>query len=296
MSPRYSNTTAPLLKRRGITSETTFDRSREETLSGRADDLRSDTGGPQRAGAVLDCEPVDYEPADCELAVATFTALAAEPLAAELWPWTWQLAPGGNRSAAFVIAKRLVDVVGAAALIVLLSPIMLVTWAVLMVTTKGNPIFAQERIGFLGRPFRMYKFRTMELNAIAKQQFVQNDKDGPIFKSFRDPRITRVGRVLRSFSIDETPQLLNVLLGQMSLVGPRPALTNEVRQYEPWQRQRLAVKPGLTCLWQVSGRSEIGFEQWMRMDVWYLENQSLWTDLKLIALTPYSVLSRRGAY
>ena len=291
MSPRYSNTTAPVLERRGTTDEPTFDEVADEVLSGSADDS-PDVSGSARAGAVLECEPL----------VATFTAVPSlttvevEPLAAELWPWTWQLAPGGNRAAAFLIAKRLVDLVGAAAIIVLLSPIMLVTWAILMVTTKGNPIFAQERIGFLGRPFRMYKFRTMELNAVAKQQFVPNDKDGPIFKSFHDPRITRVGRVLRSFSIDETPQLLNVLLGQMSLVGPRPALTNEVRQYEPWQRQRLAVKPGLTCLWQVSGRSEIGFEQWMRMDVWYLENQTLWTDLKLIALTPYSVLSRRGAY
>lgn len=296
MSPRYSNTTAPVLERRGTTDETIFDRAREEALAELADDSLPDAGGAQLPGTVLEYEPVDDESADREPAVATFTAVAAEPLAAELWPWTWQLAPGGNRSAAFVAVKRLVDVIGAATLIVLLSPIMLATWIILMVTTKGHPIFAQERIGFLGRPFRMYKFRTMELNATAKQQFVQNDKDGPIFKSFRDPRITRVGRVLRSFSIDETPQLLNVLLGQMSLVGPRPALTNEVRQYEPWQRQRLAVKPGLTCLWQVSGRSEIGFEQWMRMDVWYLENQSLWTDLKLIALTPYSVLSRRGAY
>jgi lipopolysaccharide/colanic/teichoic acid biosynthesis glycosyltransferase len=293
MSPSYSNTTAPVLDGRGMTDQRSYDvrdLADDEppagaTLSGHAVGGHTMDGGPL-AGALVEHEP----------AVATFTAVDMEPSAADLWPWTWQLGPAGNRSPVFLVAKRLIDVVGAAVLVVLLSPMMLVTWAILMITTKGNPIFAQERIGFLGRPFRMYKFRTMELGAVAKQQFVQNDKDGPIFKSFHDPRITRVGRVLRSFSIDETPQLINVLLGQMSLVGPRPALANEVRQYEPWQRQRLSVKPGLTCLWQVSGRSEIGFEEWMRMDVWYMEHQSFWTDLKLIALTPYCVLSRRGAY
>lgn len=233
----------------------------------------------------------------------TFTAVTSNALAlpldhrlTEFWPWSWQLAPSGNRSPAFLLAKRTIDITGAMLLLTLLSPIMLATWLVLLVTTKGHPIFAQDRVGFLGRSFRMYKFRTMVMGAVAKQQQVQNDKDGPIFKNFRDPRITRVGRVLRSLSIDETPQLINVLLGQMSLVGPRPALANEVRQYESWQRQRLQVKPGLTCLWQVSGRSEIGFDEWMRMDVWYLQHQGLWTDLTLLARTPWSVISRRGAY
>jgi len=182
------------------------------------------------------------------------------------------------------------------AILLLLSPVMFVTWLVLMWTTRGRPVFVQERVGLMGRPFRMYKFRTMIVGAAAQQRAIANHQDGPIFKNFSDPRITRVGRLLRSLSIDETPQLFNVLLGQMSLVGPRPALAQEVRQYEPWQRQRLAVKPGLTCLWQVSGRSEIGFEEWMRMDVWYLNHQCLWTDLKLLAVTPWCVLSRRGAY
>ncbi|HEX7450019.1 MAG TPA: sugar transferase [Pirellulales bacterium] len=233
----------------------------------------------------------------------TFTAVTSNALAlpldhrlTEFWPWSWQLAPSGNRTPAYLLAKRAIDIAGALLLLTLLSPVMLATWLVLMVTTKGHPIFAQDRVGFLGRSFRMYKFRTMVMGAAAKQQQVQNDKDGPIFKNFRDPRITRVGRVLRSLSIDETPQLINVLLGQMSLVGPRPALANEVRQYEPWQRQRLQIKPGLTCLWQVSGRSEIGFDEWMRMDVWYLQHQGLWTDLTLLARTPWSVISRRGAY
>ena len=142
----------------------------------------------------------------------------------------------------------------------------------------------------------MPKFRTMRLDAEQLQHVVVNEKDGPIFKNRRDPRITRIGRFLRSASIDEMPQLFNVLLGSMSLVGPRPPVAREVVQYEPWQRLRLSVKPGLTCLWQISGRSEIQFEQWVRMDLWYVKNQGFLTDLKLLARTPASVLSRRGAY
>lgn len=142
----------------------------------------------------------------------------------------------------------------------------------------------------------MYKFRSMLPNAEERQHEVQNEKDGPIFKNRRDPRITRVGRFLRATSIDELPQLFNVLLGHMSLVGPRPPLAKEVVQYEPWQRRRLAIKPGLTCLWQVSGRSEIGFEEWIRMDLWYIKHQSLLIDLALLLKTPWCVLTGRGAY
>lgn len=223
-------------------------------------------------------------------------ATAAEDWQVEADRSIWPIAPAGNRTAIYLAAKRSMDVVGALAVLLLLSPVMVATWLALMWTTKGRPIFVQERVGFLGRPFRMYKFRTMVVGAAAQQRAVENHQDGPIFKNFNDPRITRIGRWLRMLSIDETPQLFNVLLGQMSLVGPRPALAHEVSQYEPWQRKRLAVKPGLTCLWQVSGRSEIGFDQWMQMDVWYLEHQGFWTDLKLLAFTPWSVLSRRGAY
>ena len=136
----------------------------------------------------------------------------------------------------------------------------------------------------------MYKFRTMVLNALELQARVANEKQGPIFKNFADPRVTRIGRFLRSFSIDEMPQLLNVILGQMSLVGPRPPLACEVAKYEPWQLQRLAVKPGLTCLWQVSGRSEVSFAQWVEMDLWYLENQGVATDLNLLLRTPVTPL------
>lgn len=204
--------------------------------------------------------------------------------------------PLGNQNPWYLATKRVFDIVGALALLALFSPIMLVTFGVLTVTTGGRPLFLQERVGLCGRRFRMIKFRTMRLDADKLQQAVVNEKDGPIFKNRRDPRITRIGRFLRSSSIDEMPQLFNVLSGSMALVGPRPPVAKEVAQYKPWQRRRLGVKPGLTCLWQISGRSEVEFEQWVRMDLWYLRNQSLATDLKLLARTPASVISGRGAY
>jgi lipopolysaccharide/colanic/teichoic acid biosynthesis glycosyltransferase len=142
----------------------------------------------------------------------------------------------------------------------------------------------------------MFKFRTMAIDAEQRRDEVPNDHSGPVFKNRRDPRVTRFGRLLRRTSLDEMPQLLNVLRGDMSLVGPRPPLAKEVAQYKGWQRRRLAVQPGLTCLWQVSGRSEIGFEDWVRMDLWYVRNQGLLVDLKLLLRTPWSVLSARGAY
>jgi lipopolysaccharide/colanic/teichoic acid biosynthesis glycosyltransferase len=202
----------------------------------------------------------------------------------------------GNLSPVYLGVKRAMDIAGALVLIAMLSPVMLLTLIALTITTKGRPLYSQERIGLCGRPFRMWKFRTMHVNADQMQHLVQNEKDGPIFKNRRDPRVTRIGRILRSFSIDETPQLFSVLLGQMALVGPRPPIAKEVVRYTPRQLNRLAIKPGLTCLWQVSGRSEIGFEDWVEMDLWYMEHQNLWTDLVLLVRTPWSVLSRRGAY
>ncbi len=204
--------------------------------------------------------------------------------------------PLGNQSRLYSAIKRAADIVGATILIALLSPLLLATFIVLTVTTKGRPLFIQERVGYCGLRFRMIKFRTMRHDADKLQHLVVNEKDGPIFKNRRDPRVTRIGRILRLTSIDELPQLFNVLAGSMSLVGPRPPVVREVEQYEPWQRRRLAVKPGLTCLWQVSGRSEVAFEDWVRMDLWYLKNQNLATDAKLLAKTPGSVVSGRGAY
>jgi lipopolysaccharide/colanic/teichoic acid biosynthesis glycosyltransferase len=202
----------------------------------------------------------------------------------------------GNLDRRYQIAKRALDIIGAAALLAILSPVLITVYLILLVTTRGKPLIRQERVGHLGRRFGMYKFRSMRLDAEKLQHLVQNQHQGPIFKNRHDPRITRVGRILRRTSIDEMPQLFNVLLGQMSLVGPRPPLAKEVAQYKAWQRRRLAVRPGLTCLWQVSGRSEIGFEHWVRLDLWYLRHQSLSTDLKLLVRTPLCVLSCRGAY
>lgn len=201
----------------------------------------------------------------------------------------------GNSSFGYRTAKRTFDILGALVLLGLFSPVLLVAWAVLMLT-GGKAIFRQVRLGYRGLPFVMYKFRSMYVDADKRQHEVQNEKNGPIFKNRRDPRITPVGRFLRATSIDELPQLFNVLLGHMSLVGPRPPLAKEVAQYEPWQRRRLAVKPGLTCLWQVSGRSEVGFEDWVRMDLWYIQHQTFLVDLLLLLKTPWCVLTRRGAY
>lgn len=218
--------------------------------------------------------------------------------------WTFERQPivrplvaaAGNRSTEYQTVKRCLDVVGSIALLVMLSPVLLTVLMVLMVTTRGRPLFGQERVGHCGRRFKMYKFRTMRLDADKLQHLVQNEKDGPIFKNRQDPRVTKLGRWLRKTSIDEMPQLASVLLGQMSLVGPRPPVPKEVAKYKAWQRRRLAVKPGLTCLWQVSGRSDIGFDDWVRMDIWYVQNQSLWTDVKLLVRTPLSVVTCKGAY
>jgi lipopolysaccharide/colanic/teichoic acid biosynthesis glycosyltransferase len=206
------------------------------------------------------------------------------------------VSPGGNLAPAYLAAKRGLDIVGALILLVLLSPVMLFSLCVLLVTTRGRPIFRQVRLGCEGRPFVLYKFRTMAVDAEKRIGEVANEHVGPAFKNRRDPRITRFGRLLRRTSIDETPQLLNVLAGQMSLVGPRPSLPSEVARYSPWHRRRLSVCPGLTCLWQVSGRSEIAFDDWVRMDLWYVRNQSIRTDLGLLLKTPWSVLTCRGAY
>ena len=206
------------------------------------------------------------------------------------------VSPGGNLASGYQAAKRLFDLVGAAVLLVLLAPLMLTILLVLLITTRGKPLYSQRRVGYLGRRFLMLKFRTMRPDADRVQHLVANEQQGPIFKNRRDTRVTRLGRLLRKTSLDETPQLVNVLWGQMSLVGPRPMLAEEVARFEAWQRRRLVVKPGLTCLWQVSGRSEIGFCDWVRMDLWYVRNQNLMTDCKLLLHTPLSVLSGRGAY
>jgi lipopolysaccharide/colanic/teichoic acid biosynthesis glycosyltransferase len=206
------------------------------------------------------------------------------------------VAPAGNPSAGYRALKRGLDIAGALVLLALLGPLMLAIYLVLLVTTRGKPLFWQVRAGYLGRPFRMAKFRTMRLDAERVKAAVANQAAGPVFKNRRDPRVTRLGWWLRKTSLDETPQVFHVLWGQMSLVGPRPLDVREVARFAAWQRRRLAVVPGLTCLWQVSGRSDVGFEDWVRMDLRYVRTQGLWTDCKLLLRTPWSVLCCRGAY
>jgi exopolysaccharide biosynthesis polyprenyl glycosylphosphotransferase len=186
------------------------------------------------------------------------------------------------------LAKRSTDLVVGTAAIVLAAPLMLALAVVIKATSPGPVFYRQKRAGLKGRTFEMLKFRSMRVDA--------EQATGPVWARRGDERCTPLGRWLRRWSLDELPQLFNVLAGHMSLVGPRPPLLKEVEQYEPWQRRRLAVKPGLTCVWQVSGRNEVGFDDWVRMDLWYIDNQHLLTDLKLLARTPSIVLSRRGAY
>ena len=184
----------------------------------------------------------------------------------------------------WAFVKRTMDLVGAALGLVLASPIMLATAFAVKRCDGGPVIFSQERVGKNGIRFKMYKFRSMYTNAEERLEELRqyNQMDGPAFKMEDDPRVTPVGRFIRKTSIDELPQLLNILKGEMSIVGPRPPIPQEVEQYTDWDWGRLAVKPGLTCYWQVSGRSNVGFEEWMKLDLKYVEEQGLLTDLKIL--------------
>lgn len=194
--------------------------------------------------------------------------------------------------------KRAIDVVLAAVALVGTLPL----WAVLVLAIRldspGKAIFVQERVGLRGRRFLFYKFRSMYADAEQRLEHLKtsNEVSGPVFKMRRDPRVTRVGVWLRRTSLDELPQLLNILKGDMSLVGPRPPLPHEVAVYRPSDAVRLTVKPGLTCLWQVSGRSTVGFDEWMELDREYVRNLSLALDLRILVRTVAAVLTMRGAY
>lgn len=192
-----------------------------------------------------------------------------------------------NEKKGYVIAKRLLDIVCSFMGLLFLSPILLIVAIAIKLESKGPVIFKQERVGKNGEHFYMYKFRSMVINAeeLKKKLEDQNEMSGPMFKIKKDPRVTKVGRFIRKTSIDELPQLVNILNGEMSLVGPRPSLPEEVAQFKPWMMRRLDVQPGLTCFWQVSGRNNIGFEEWMKMDVYYAENRNLKMDIKLILKT-----------
>lgn len=195
------------------------------------------------------------------------------------------------------LVKRFMDFSLTAIGLVAISPFLLIIAIVIKLTSKGPVIFYQERVGVNGRIFKMYKFRSMVQNAeeLKSKLASLNEMSGPVFKIKNDPRVTTVGKFLRKTSLDELPQLWNVLKGDMSLVGPRPPLPSEVDMYNPKHRKRLAVKPGITCIWQISGRNDVDFEQWMEMDADYVDRWSLWLDVEILAKTVPVVLMRKGA-
>ena len=194
--------------------------------------------------------------------------------------------------------KWVFDFLIALGALILTSPIMIVTAILVKVTSPGPIFFKQERVGKWGEPFYCYKFRSMYIDAEERKAalMAQNEADGPVFKMKNDPRITPVGRFIRKFSIDELPQLFNVLRGDMSLVGPRPAVPKEVAEYSYDQLQRLGAVPGITGLQQVSGRSDLDFKRWVELDLQYIEEQSLWTDIKILLKTVPAVVFARGSY
>ena len=195
------------------------------------------------------------------------------------------------------LAKRSMDVVITGIGLIVLSPIILAIAITIKVSSAGPVIFRQDRVGLNGRTFKMFKFRSMVVNAeeLKAKLTHLNEMNGPVFKIANDPRVTPVGRFLRKTSLDELPQLWNVFMGEMSLVGPRPPLPSEVNMYDPKHRKRLAVKPGITCIWQISGRNEVDFEEWMEMDADYVERWSFWMDMEILMKTVPVVLMRRGA-
>lgn len=202
-------------------------------------------------------------------------------------------------SAAYLTAKRLLDLFVAAMALTILSPLFLIISLCVKFTDGGPVFFRQKRVGLNGKVFDFYKFRSMVVDAEARKAALMrmNKHSNSItFKMCRDPRVTWVGRILRKTSLDELPQLWNVLIGEMTLVGPRPAVVPEVERYTSRERRRLAVTPGLTCIWQVSGRADLDFQQQVELDVRYIRERSLWTDMKLIVLTVPAVLSGKGAY
>jgi len=195
--------------------------------------------------------------------------------------------------------KRVIDIVGSAALLAALAPFFAVVALLIKSDSSGSVFFTQERVGYNKRRFKMIKFRTMIVDAERQQELLEhmNEVEGPVFKIKKDPRITRVGAFLRRFSIDELPQLVNVLKGDMSLVGPRPLPVRDVERIDiQWHKRRFSIKPGITCLWQVNGRSNVSFNEWVRMDLDYIDKWSLGLDFLILLKTIPAVLRGPGAY
>ncbi|MBN1464594.1 sugar transferase [candidate division KSB1 bacterium] len=245
-------------------------------------------------GAILECEKVGVSTSisldlyNLHIAKARQTDFNGFPLLEfqTFYAKEWQL-----------FIKRVLDICISACAIVFFSPLIMLVALLIRITSKGPIFFRQERIGLNGRKFSLYKFRSMVSDAEALKESLahHNEMDGPVFKIKHDPRITPIGYLIRKTSIDEIPQFFNVLKGDMSIVGPRPPLRSEVEHYEIWQRRRLSLKPGITCIWQVSGRNKIGFEEWMRMDLEYIDHWSLVLDLKLMFRTFWVVITGYGA-
>lgn len=193
--------------------------------------------------------------------------------------------------------KRTMDIVCSLTGLIILSPIFLIVGIIIKIETQGPILFSQERIGIFGKKFRMYKFRSMVVNAedLKEKLSDKNEMSGPMFKMKEDPRVTKVGKFIRKTSIDEIPQLINILKGEMSLVGPRPSLPKEVKEFEKWMMERLEVKPGLTCYWQVSGRNDIDFNDWMKLDIKYVRERSLLIDIKLVFKTFFVLFGDKHA-
>jgi len=203
-----------------------------------------------------------------------------------------------NRRRVYLVVKRLVDVIASGAALIILSPVfLLIALAIKLEDPGGSVFYTQLRAGKNGVPFRMYKFRSMIVDADAMKPMLrdQNEMDGPAFKIRDDPRVTKVGKIIRKWSMDECPQFLNVMLGNLSLVGPRPLPVEEARACDAYQRQREAVKPGLTCTWQISGRNRVDFKRWMRMDIEYITKQSLRVDFMILLKTVPAVFWSKGA-
>ncbi len=238
--------------------------------SASASEARGQPPGGNRASAGTDAVPTDAWP------MKDMWPLLASPTP----PW-----------------KRTLDVLLSAFTLVALSPLFVLVAIAIRLDSPGPVIFRQWRVGRGGRPFVFYKFRSMTADAESRRGALAalNEQDGPVFKVRDDPRVTRTGRLLRRSSIDELPQLWNVLKGDISLVGPRSPMPNEVRRYARWERRRLSVTGGITCTWQVSGRSQIAFRDWMRLDLRYVADRSVWLDLRLLVQTLPAVISGRGA-
>lgn len=276
-------------------------------------------GHPDNIAAIISRNHIDYvvmanEPSDFEQSRATFEIVEQMGIKICLLPDIYERSISKCRSFALngqpvllyhsvpenraaILVKKLLDRVGAAVVITLTSPLLLVTAIAIKIDSGGPVIYRQKRTGRNGRVFDMLKFRTMTNGAehLKEQLRHLNEMSGPVFKIKNDPRVTHIGKFLRKYSIDELPQLFNVLKGDMSLVGPRPPLPREVEQYAPWQHRRLSVKPGVTCLWQVNGRNKINFDEWMKLDLQYIDRWSLREDIRILAKTVPTVLKGSGS-